>query len=126
MPDAIPNVLDNYRAAAAANSTSADAQSNLGWGLYGQRLFDEAIKAFEAALALDNGYVDAHYGLALTLKESGAGAKAVPEFEAVLKLADQMENTVRAGMLARLARGHINQIKSGNWHLEADPHPVVG
>ncbi|MCC7361622.1 MAG: tetratricopeptide repeat protein [Anaerolineales bacterium] len=125
MPDAVSNVLDNYRAAVGANPTSAEAQSNLGWGLYGQRLFDESVRAFEAALALDNLYVDAHYGLALTLKESGAPAKAVSEFQAVLKLAPQMDNTVRAGMLARLARGHINQIESGNWRLDAE-HGAVG
>ena len=36
MPDAVPNALDNYKAAASANPTSAEAQSNLGWGQYGQ------------------------------------------------------------------------------------------
>jgi tetratricopeptide (TPR) repeat protein len=126
MPDAIPDILENYRAAANANPTSAEAQSNLGWGYYGQRQFDEAIRVYQQALALDNNYVDAHYGLGLALKESGAGAQAVPVFETVIKLATQMENTIRGTMLARLARGHINQIRSGNWHLEADPRPVVG
>lgn len=125
MPDAIPNVLDNYRAAANANPTSAEAQANLGWGYYGQHLYEDAIKAFQAALTLDNGFVDAHYGLGMAYKESGAGPKAVPEFESVVKLTGQLENSVRAVMLARLARGHINQIQSGNWHLDADPRPVI-
>lgn len=126
MPDAIANVLENYRAAASANPTSAEAQSNLGWGYYGQHQYPDAIQAFEAALALDNGYIDAHYGLGLALKESGSGPKALPAFETVVKLTSQLENSVRGAMLARLARGHINQIQSGNWHLEADPHPVIG
>lgn len=126
MPEAIPNILDNYRAAASANPTSAEAQSNLGWGLYGQHQYPEAIQAFEAALRLDNNYLDAHYGLGLALKESGAGVKAAPVFETVVKLAGQLENSVRGVMLARLARGHVNQISSGNWHLEADPRPVIG
>ena len=125
MPDAIPNVLENYQAAAQANPTSVEAQSNLGWGYYGQKQFDEAVQAFNAALALDNSYIDAHYGLGLTLKENKQGPAAIPEFETVIKLTSQIENSERAMMLARLARGHINQIKSGNWHLEKDPNAVV-
>ena len=126
MPDSTPNILDNYRAAASANPTSVEAQSNLGWGYYGQRQYDDAIKVFKEALTLDNAFIDAQYGLALTYKEAGQGPLAVPYFETVVKLASQMENVVRGTMLARLARGHINQIKVGNWHLEADPAPVVG
>lgn len=126
MPDAVPNILDNYRAVANANPTSVEAQSNLGWGYYGRHQYDDAIKAFQAGLALDNSFLDAHYGLALAYKESGQGLLAVPVFETVIKLAGQLENTVRGTMLARLARGHINQIQVGNWHLEADPVPVVG
>ncbi len=126
MPDVVPNILDNYKAAASANPTSAEAHSNLGWGYYGQHNYDDAITAFRAALALDNSYLDAHYGLALAYKEANQGTLAVPVFETVVKLTTQMENTVRGTMLARLARGHINQIQSGNWHLEADPTPVIG
>jgi tetratricopeptide (TPR) repeat protein len=125
MPDAIPNVLENYVAAAQANPTSVEAQSNLGWGYYGQHQYDDAIKAFQTALTLDNAYIDAHYGLGLALKENKQGQAAVAEFETVVKLISQLENSERHMMLARLARGHINQILRGNWHLEADPQPVV-
>jgi tetratricopeptide (TPR) repeat protein len=120
MPDAIPNVLENYVAAAQANPTSVEAQSNLGWGYYGQHQYPDAIKTFQAALALDNGYIDAHYGLALALKENQQGAQAVPEFETVIKLTSQLENSERGMMLAKLARGHINQIQSGDWNLDTD------
>ncbi len=125
MPAAIPNVLDNYRASASANPTSAEAQSNLGWGYYGRHLYDDAIQAFQAALTLDNSFIDAHYGLGLAYKEAGRGPQAVPAFEAVVNLTSQLENSARGVMLARLARSHVNQIQRGNWHLDADPRPVI-
>ena len=40
-----------------------------------------------------------YYGLGLTLKESGAGKDAIPEFEAVIKLAQQDSNAIRGQML---------------------------
>src|SRR5215510_5760307 len=120
MPDTAPNAIATYQAAVSSNPNSAEAQSNLGWGYYGQRKFDDAIAAFRQALTLDRNYLDAHYGLALTLKESGAGQDAVPEFETVLNLAPQDANTIRGQMLSRLARGHINRIKSGDWGLNTD------
>jgi tetratricopeptide (TPR) repeat protein len=103
-----------------SNPNSAEAYSNLGWGYYGQKKYDEAAQAFRQSLTLDRNLIDGHYGLGLTLKESGAGPDAVPEFEAVVKLAPQDGNTVRGQMLARLARGHINRIKSGDWGLDTD------
>ena len=123
---AIPNVLDNYRASASANPTSAEAQSNLGWGYYGQHQYDDAIQAFQAALALDNGFIDAHYGLGLAFKEAGRGPQAVPQFEQVVKLTGQLDGGSRSVMLARLARAHINRIERGNWHIESDPSPIIG
>ena len=120
MPEATANVLDNYRAAVTANPNSAEAHSNLGWGYYGQRQYEESIKAFQQALTLDRNMIDAHYGLGLALKESGAGKEAVPEFEAVIKLAPEDQNVIRGQMLARLARAHINRIEVGNWSLDAD------
>jgi tetratricopeptide (TPR) repeat protein len=119
MPEALPNTIENYQAAVASNPNSAEAYSNLGWGYYGQKKYEDAIQAFRKALALDRNLTDAHYGLALTLKESGAAQDAVVEFEAVVKLAPQDANTVRGQMLSRLARGHINRIKSGDWGLDA-------
>jgi tetratricopeptide (TPR) repeat protein len=120
MPEAPANVLDSYRAAVTANPTSAEAHSNLGWGLYGQRQYAEAADTFREALRLDRNWVDAHYGLGLALKEAGRGAEAVPAFEAVIALVPQIENQVRATMLKRLARGHINQIKQGDWNLDRE------
>jgi len=120
MPEAIPNAIENYQAAVSANPNSAEAHCNLGWGYYGQRQYDDSIKTFRQALSLDRNAIDAHYGLGLALKESHATQEAIPEFEAVVKLAPQDQNTVRGQMLARLAQGHINQIKAGDWSLDTD------
>ena len=120
MPEALPNTIENYQAAVSSNPNSPEADSNLGWGYYGQKKYDEAAQAFRQSLSLDRNLTDAHYGLGLTLKEAGAGQDAVAAFEAVIKLASQDENAVRGQMLARLARGHINRINSGDWGLATD------
>jgi tetratricopeptide (TPR) repeat protein len=126
MPDTAPTLLDNYQAAAKANPTSAEAHSNLGWGFYGQRRYPEAIDAFRQALALDANLLDAHYGLGLALKEAGSGPEAVQAFEKVIKLASALDNAVRGQMMVRLARGHINQIQVGHWHLDGVVRPPEG
>jgi tetratricopeptide (TPR) repeat protein len=120
VPQAPANVLDKYKAEVAAHPESAEAHSNLAWGYYGQRQYAEAIQAFNEALRLDRNYIDAHYGLGMALKESGAGRDAVPSFETVVHLAPQLENQVRGQMLVRLAHGHINQISSGDWDLDQE------
>jgi tetratricopeptide (TPR) repeat protein len=114
------NVLDNYRAAVTANPASAEAQCNLGWGHYGQKAYAEAVKAFQAALALDANWLDAYYGLALAHKGAGATVDAVAAFEKVRTLAAQVPDVVRAHMLGRLAHGHINEIQKGDWDLDKE------
>ncbi len=114
------NVVDNYRAALAANPKSAEAHCNLGWGYYGQKQFAEAVKEFQEALALDGKWVDAHYGLGLALKGAGSKTEAVAAFETAAALAPQMEDRVRGAMLMRLAHGQINQLKKGDWDLDKE------
>lgn len=114
------SVVDRYQEEAAANPASVDAQCNLGWGYYGDHRYEDAIPVFREALRLDADSVDASYGLALSLKEAGAGEEAVSAFEKVVKLAPQKEEGPRGRMLARLARGHINQIRTGDWNIDMD------
>jgi tetratricopeptide (TPR) repeat protein len=111
------NLLDAYKAAAAADSGNAEAHANLGWGYYGLRDYSPAIDAFDAAIARDRNMLDAHYGRALALKKAGNGPAAIASFQDVLSLAPALENQVRGQMLARLAQGHINHINTSDWNL---------
>jgi len=120
MAEIPPSVLDKYRAAVTTNPKSAEAHSNLGWGLYGQKQHAEAVKEFETALTLDPGWVDAHYGLGLAHKSAGATAEAIAAFEKVMALAPRLPDVVRAHMLSRLAHGHVNEIRSGDWDLDKE------
>jgi tetratricopeptide (TPR) repeat protein len=120
MPEIEPDLLAKYQSAVTANPQSAEAQCNLGWGYYGLRQYDEAIKALREATRLEPGNIDAQYGLALALKEAGNTVEAIAAFEVVVHLAPQSTNMVRGQMLARLAKGHINQINSGDWSLDID------
>ena len=112
--------VEQYEAEVAANPNSVEALCNLGWGHYGERKYDQAVSVFEEALKLDAGGVDALYGLGLSLKEGGRGEEAVPVFAKVMKLAPQKAPGARGRMLARLARGHINLIRKGDWDLDDD------
>jgi tetratricopeptide (TPR) repeat protein len=114
------DVLENYRAAVSANPQSAEAHCNLGWGHYGQKQYAEAVKEFQEALRLDVNWVDAYYGLGLSQKGMGAKPDAVAAFEKAAKLAAQMEDRVRGGMLLRLAHGQINQLQKGDWDLDKE------
>jgi tetratricopeptide (TPR) repeat protein len=120
MSDTAQNVVSRYEAEAAADPNSVEAKCNLGWGHYGERQYEQAIAVFRQALQLDAGSVDALYGLALSLKEAGQHDEAVPVFAKIMKLAPQKEQGARGQMLARLSRGHINQIKKGDWDLGED------
>jgi len=112
MPDSL---LDTYRAAVAENPHSAEARCNLGMGFYGDKRYEEAIKEFQAALKLDRNFLDAHYGLGLALKASGEKKEAIAEFEKASSLAAKLDDFVRGQMLTRLAEGHLNDLKTGDW-----------
>ena len=124
MPAVIPatpaNPLEKYRIAVDANPQSAEAHSDLGWGYYGQKQYAEAVNEYKEALRLDPNLLDAHWGLALTLKESGSKVEAIAAFEKAVGLASKVENKARGHMLIRLAHGHINQLNKGDWDLDKE------
>ncbi len=109
--------MQEYRQAVSANPQNAEAHSNLGWGCYGEGLWDEAVKEFTEALRLDPKQVDALYGLALTRKAAGAKTEAVETFNQAVTLLGTLDDKTRAKMLSRLAHGHMNMIQSGDWKL---------
>jgi Tfp pilus assembly protein PilF len=121
-PTPPPSPLENYRAAVAANPHSAEAHTNLGWGLYGQKQLAEAAQAFQEAIRLDAYSFEAHYGLGLTHKAAGAKAEAEAEFRAAHALTGQLENQVRGQMLKHLLHAHINQLNTGDWGLDQELH----
>jgi Tfp pilus assembly protein PilF len=114
------SVVDQYQAEVAAHPDSVDAKCNLGWGHYGERQYDQAVAVFREAVKMDPNSVDAQYGLGLSLKEGGWHDEAVPVFRNVMRIAPQQAPGARGMMLARLARGHINLIKKGDWDLDED------
>jgi tetratricopeptide (TPR) repeat protein len=113
------NAIEKYQAAVRDNPKSAEAHANLGWGYYGKEQYPEALKSLQEALALDPNLLEARYALALVYRAMNSKAEAIAEFEKVLALADQVDNTIRRHMLKRLVRGHISQINTGDWQLGA-------
>jgi Tfp pilus assembly protein PilF len=119
-PASPPNPLESYRAAVTADPQSASAHNNLGWGLYGQNQFADAIRELQEAVRLDGQLFDAHYGLGLAHKAAGAKADAIAAFKAAYDLAARMEDRVRGQMLQHLLHGHINQLTTGDWGLDKE------
>lgn len=64
--------------AAALEESDADVQAGLGWALFAAGRHDEALAAFEAALALDAGNARALYYKGRALLETGDAEAAAP------------------------------------------------
>ena len=114
------SVIAAYRTEAGARPDDPQLQVDLGWGLYGGGQYAEAAEQFERVLAVSPDSVDARYGLGLSCKALGGKEAAVGAFEKVVEMSQQIEDHVRGTMLRRLARGHINEMNSGDWNLEKE------
>jgi tetratricopeptide (TPR) repeat protein len=101
------NTLDEYQAAVNADPSSAEAETNLGWGYYGQGQYDEAVKAFEKALAGAGEHFDAQYGLALTYKKAGRSNDAAAAFKLALNLTSSIQDFGRSQIMAKIIRSHL-------------------
>lgn len=105
------DVLEEYRAAAAASPASIEAQTNLGWGLYGKGQYDEAVKQFEKAAAMNAQHVDAVYGLGLACKKAGRRQEAIAAFEKTASLLAAAEDKARAQMMRNIVDSHLSDLQ---------------
>lgn len=90
-----------------------------GWRHYSSKEFFRAEADFQKAIELSPDYLDSFYGLGMTYQASNRQPEAIKAFEKVINMLAgnaEVEN-VRAHMLSRLARGHINLMKTGDWNL---------
>lgn len=91
-----------------------------GWAYFSTQKFDLSTADFGHVVAEEPSNIDSWYGLGLALKGSGTTSKALEAFEKVLELLHLVEDHQRAQILGRLAKGQINQIKTGDWNLEKE------
>jgi tetratricopeptide (TPR) repeat protein len=112
-----PNISDPDM---SVSSLTAEQLFESGWVHYSKKEFYRAEADFRKSLEITPGNADAMYALGMTVSASGRYEDAVAIFEKAIELLQQVkeEDWVRANMLTRLARGHINRIKTGDWHLE--------
>jgi tetratricopeptide (TPR) repeat protein len=108
--------------AAMEQPTDTAAYLRRGYAFYGTSQYEEANEDFRRALDLDPTTVDAVYGLGMSLKALGKKEEAVAAFTKAIGLIDQgiVSDKSRARILRRLALGHINEINTGDWNLEAE------
>ncbi len=92
------------------------------WLAHSKKNDDEAEQVFRKAITLDPKSVEATFGLAIVLKSQSRFNEALQMFERTLQLINEeaIGNKDRAAMLKRMALGHINLIKTGDWNLEKE------
>jgi tetratricopeptide (TPR) repeat protein len=91
-----------------------------GWYYYSAKEYAKAETDFRQALVLEADDVDTLFAHGLALKHLSRFDEAVQTFEKVIVLSDQNNDPVRATMVKRLAKGHINELTLGDWNLEKE------
>lgn len=106
IPEAAPQTADEFVAS--------------GWGHYSKKEFFRAEADFQKALELSPNSYDTEYALGMVLQASNRQPEAIRAFEKTITMLENVpeEERVRAHMLTRLANGHINRMKTGDWKIE--------
>ncbi len=99
----------------------ADALIESGWSHYSKQEFSQAEEDFRKAADLEPENLDTLYALGMSQQADGRKEPAIATFETVIQQleARKAEDPVRFLMLTRLAHGHINRMKTGDWKLQA-------
>jgi tetratricopeptide (TPR) repeat protein len=98
---------------------AVDEYEKRGWAHYTKKEFYRAEEEFRKALEVDPGSTDVRYAMGMAMQASGRMDEAVKTFEQVIHELQASGDTdpVRAKMVMRLAKGHINRIRTGEWNL---------
>lgn len=84
--------ITTYSQAVALDPVNPLTRISLGGVYYSLGRFDEAIRAFELAVIAKPDYANAHYNLAIALKEKGDLVNAIKQMELVLSLVNKDSN----------------------------------
>ena len=91
-----------------------------GWLFYSHKQYESAVADFRFVLQREPANVDALFALGLTFKIMGNSQQALDAFSRIDDALTMIDDHQRAVMIARLAHGHLNQIKTGEWNLEKE------
>ena len=112
--------IAELEAATTLKPDDVQTQLEYGWALYGHGRFEEAERAFVRCTSIAPGEPDVHYGAGLVLKALGRKEAALEEFDRAADVALRHPDRVRGQMLHRMAVGHANFLRSGDWNLEKE------
>lgn len=103
-------------------SSQAKELQQQGWSFFTKGEHEAAEEYFRNAARLDPMSVDAKFSLGLVLKAQDRRKETIETFEQVISLlsAENVQDVTRRSLLRRLALGHINQVRDGDWNLEKE------
>lgn len=102
-------------------ATASDELVRRAWEQYGKGNLADAEREFRAAIERTARSIDAHYGLGLVLKVAKRHEESIEVFERLLKLLESEQGGgSRYALMRRLAQGHINIMRKGDWGLETE------
>jgi len=101
-------------------SQDIDQWLESGWSHCSNKEYFRAEADFQKVLAQMPDDPDTIYALAMTQQANGQKQESIQNFEKVIQIIQDpsFPDHVRAIMLTRLARGHINRMKTGDWGLD--------
>ncbi|NUM43262.1 MAG: tetratricopeptide repeat protein [Anaerolineales bacterium] len=93
-----------------------------GYAYHARQEYAPADEDFRKAISMDSSSTEAYYALGLNLKAQNRKEEATKAFQQALNFMNALEekDTVRAHMLTRLTKGHINQLAKGDWDLRKE------
>jgi tetratricopeptide (TPR) repeat protein len=93
-----------------------------GMAYYARKQYEQAVEDLKQAITLDSSFTDAYYSLGMVYKAMGKTEDACAAFQQVIDIIANEDSAgkVSLDMLRKLALGHINEMRQGDWNLEKE------